>query len=156
MEPDTEERENTMKTVTLTALEILNQHELDVESKLSMVLQDNLIESNLLHEFACRCAERTLSYTDNPDPRSVAAIEAKRAWLREEISDDELEAAQNATWDADYAAACAAACDAVWAAAWTADYAAAKSTAYETERKWQIEELKKMLSESEDKGNERS
>lgn len=35
----------------------------------------------LLHEFACRCAEDALALIPNPDPRSVAAIKAKRDWL---------------------------------------------------------------------------
>ena len=49
--------------------------------------------SNLLHEFACRCAEDALKLVENPDPRSVAAIEAKRQWVKGEITDDELAAA---------------------------------------------------------------
>ncbi|MCI9553017.1 MAG: hypothetical protein HFE94_05730 [Acutalibacter sp.] len=51
----------------------------------------------MLHEFACRCAEEALKLVEEPDPRSVAAIEAKRKWLRGEIGDRELEAARKAT-----------------------------------------------------------
>ena len=53
--------------------------------------------TNTLHEFACWCAERALKAVENPDPRSIAAIEAKRKWLRGEIADDELSAACSAT-----------------------------------------------------------
>ena len=34
-----------------------------------------------LHLMACWCAERALKRIDNPDPRSVAAIQAKYKWL---------------------------------------------------------------------------
>ena len=52
--------------------------------------------THVLHEFACRCAEDALALTTNPDPRSVAAITAKRRWLRGQISEEELAA----SWDA--------------------------------------------------------
>ena len=34
--------------------------------------------TNVLHEFACRCAEDALALIKKPDPRSVEAIEANR------------------------------------------------------------------------------
>jgi hypothetical protein len=37
-----------------------------------------------------------LKLTDNPDPRSIAAIEAKRRWLKGEITNDKLAAASAA------------------------------------------------------------
>jgi len=71
-----------------------------------------LIEDKIMHEFACRCAEEALKHVKNPNPRSVAAIAAKRAWLRGEIDDAQLEAARDAAWEA--------ARDAAWDAAWEA------------------------------------
>ena len=65
----------------------------------------------VLHGFACRCAEDALSVAGTPDPRSVAAIAAKRAWLRGEINDEGL-AAAGAAAGAAWAAAGAAAGDA--------------------------------------------
>ena len=56
--------------------------------------------TNTLHEFACRCAEDALALIKNPDPRTIAAIEAKRKWVRGEITDQDLAAARNAAWDA--------------------------------------------------------
>ena len=56
--------------------------------------------TNVLHEMACWSAEQALKLVKNPDPRSVAAIEAKRKWLRGEITDAELDAARDAAWDA--------------------------------------------------------
>ena len=70
--------------------------------------------TNILHEFACWCAEQALlrerEAGQEPDPRSWAAVDAKRKWLRGEITDSELAAA----WDAAQAAREAA--QAAWAA----------------------------------------
>ena len=75
----------------------------------------------ILHEFACRVAEAALAKDDKPDPRSVAAIDAKRRWMRGEISDDELAAAKAAAWaTAADAAATVPAVAAAKAAAWPA------------------------------------
>jgi len=96
----------------------------------------------ILHEFGCRCPERALTREREmgrePDPRSWAAIEAKRKWLRGEIGDTELAAARaeaiDAVWDAAWAGAGAAARAAAWAAAeaaaWTEARAAAKAAAW--------------------------
>ena len=77
-----------------------------------------------LNEWACCNAEVALLVAEVDDPRSWAAIEAKRAWLRGEISDEELGAARDAASaaarDAARAAARAAARDAAWSAAWDA------------------------------------
>jgi hypothetical protein len=74
--------------------------------------------TTVLHEFACWCAEQALlrerERGKEPDPRSWAAIEAKRRWLRKEITDKELDAARAAAWVA------------AWAAAWDAARAAAR------------------------------
>ena len=152
-----------------TALDILELKEIPDEDKLWAVLREELIEPEKLHEFACVCAEWALSRIEHPDPRSVAAIKAKRAWMKGEISDSELAAARDAAWDAAWAAARAAASDAAsdaawdaaraaaWAAAWdvasNAAWAAASDAAWDAawdaERAWQAEELKKMLMEVE-------
>ena len=112
-----------------TALDILELEEIPDEDKLWCVLREELIEPEKLHEFACVCAERALRRVENPDPRSVAAIEAKRAWMKGEISDAELAAARAAAWASERDAA------------WAAERAA--------ERAWQVEELKKLLREAE-------
>ena len=107
-----------------SALDILNlpNEQVSAEDKLWAVLREELIPAPVLHEFACRCAEQALSLVDNPDPRSVAAVAAKRAWLKGDISDEQLAAAQDAAQDA----ARAAAQDAAWAAARDAAWAAAQ------------------------------
>lgn len=85
-----------------TALDILELPEevVNDEDKLWAALREELIDGPVLHEFACRCAEEALKLVENPDPRSVAAIEAKREWLKGKISDEELAAAKAAARDA--------------------------------------------------------
>ena len=68
----------------------------------------------ILHEFACRVAEIALSKVTNPDPRSLAAIKAKRKWMKGKISDKDLDAAESAARSAVWAAAWAAAGSAAW------------------------------------------
>ena len=113
-----------------TALDVLNLPNVSAGDKLWSVLREEFIDAPILHEFACRCAEYALSFVDNPDPRSIAAIEAKRKWLRGEIKDKELRAAGAAAW----AAARAAAGDAARAAAGDAARAAARAAAWDAAR----------------------
>lgn len=91
-----------------TAYDVLALPDVSVEDKLWSVLREEFIDAPVLHEYACRCAEYALSLIDNPDPRSAAAIEAKRKWLRGEIDDSALAAARDS------------ASAAAWAAAWAA------------------------------------
>jgi len=114
--------------VNWSALDILALADVPTSDRLWSVLREELIPAELLHEFACRCAELALRLIENPDPRSVAAIEAKRSWLRGEITDSELAAAWSAARDAACAAAWAAA---AWAAAWAAARAAARDAAWD-------------------------
>jgi hypothetical protein len=121
--------------------------------------------TTILHEFACWCAERALTSERNagrePDPRSWAAIEAKRKWLRGEITDQELaaaraaasaaardaawDAARDAAWDAASAAARDAAWDAARDAAWDAASAAARDAAWDAAWGEQNAELERLL-----------
>lgn len=98
----------------------------------------------ILHEFACRCAEGALKQVDNPDPRSIAAIKAKRDWMAGKITDSELAAAEAAVkaaaWKTAWItarnaavsayAAWGAACWTAWGAAWRAAEAAVKAEAW--------------------------
>ena len=52
--------------------------------------------TNLLHEFACRCAEDALRLAHVTDERCWNAIKVKRAWLAGKASDEELAAAESA------------------------------------------------------------
>ena len=128
-----------------SALDILNLPGIPDNDKLYTVLNVELIDEPILHEFACRCAERALSKIENPDPRSVAAIAAKRAWIKGEITDDDLYAARKAAWYAAWDAAWEAARDAAWGAARGAARYAALVAAWGAECQWQVDELKRML-----------
>ena len=146
-----------------TAMDVLNlpEDEVSAEDKLWAVLRPEFIEKDILHEFACRCAEEALSHIENPDPRSVAAIEAKRKWMRGEISDEELDATRDAAWSAARNAAryvawsaalsatmdatCCAARFAACSAAWYAVMSAAMDAARSAARTHQVEMLKELL-----------
>ena len=145
-----------------SALDVLALDGVSNEDKLWAVLREEFIDAPVLHEYACRCAEYALTFVREPDSRSIAAIEAKRKWLRGEISNDDLTAARAAAWDAACDAANAAAraaawaaanaaanaaadaaCDAAWAAAWDAACDAANAAAREHE----VKLLKELLRE---------
>ena len=145
-----------------SAIDILRLDEVNAEDRLWLVLREELIDAPILHEFACRCAERALSRIDKPDERSIAAIEAKRKWLSGEIPEEAMDAALDEAWTAarsaaaraaEWAAACAAARDAAWAASRAASRDASRAAARTAEwaaesaaeREWQIVELMRML-----------
>ena len=155
-----------------SALDVLALDGVSNEDKLWAVLREEFIDAPVLHEYACRCAEYALTFVREPDSRSIAAIEAKRKWLRGEISNDDLTAAQAAAWAAADAAACdaawdaaraarAAACDAAcdaWAAAWAAADAAARAAACDAAdaaadaaaREHEVEILRELLEEGDE------
>ena len=120
-----------------TALDVLNLPDVSVQDKFWSVLREEFIEAPILHEFACRCAEYALSFVEGSDPRGIAAIEAKRKWLRGEITDADLAAACDAAMYAARIAARVAAQDVAWViarviaqdAAWAAAKADAKAAA---------------------------
>lgn len=136
-----------------TALDVLNLPGVPAKDKLWSVLREEFIDAPILHEFACRCAEYALSFVDNPDPRSIAVIEAKRKWLRGEIKDKELRAAWAAAWDAAGDAARAAARDAARAAALAAARDAAGSAAWAAARDAAGEHELEILRELLEKGD---
>ncbi|OHC90158.1 MAG: hypothetical protein A2095_11275 [Sphingomonadales bacterium GWF1_63_6] len=82
--------------------------------------------ATVLHEFACAVATDALHLAEargaRVDPRSWAAIETKRRWLRGAATDAELHAARSAAWSAWSAARSAesAAWSAARSAAWSA------------------------------------
>lgn len=87
----------------MTAPEILDLP-IPAEDRLWCVLRPELIPEPLLRVAACLFAETALERERKagrePDPRSWAAIDAKRAWLRGEIDAAALAAARAAAWDA--------------------------------------------------------
>ena len=115
--------------------------------------------SAILHEFAFQCAEDALSLQRGlePDPRSVAAIEIKRRWLRGKATDAELLAAGHAArsaamwaagpaWAA-WAMALAAQANAAWAAAGAAKAAEADSATARDAQNTRLEAMLKQEAE---------
>ena len=139
-----------------SALDVLALDGVSNEDKLWAVLREEFIDAPVLHEYACRCAEYALTFVREPDSRSIAAIEAKRKWLRGEISNDDLtaaraacDAAADAAWTAADAAAVAAA-NAAWTAARAAANAArtaARAAARDAAREHEVEILRELLEE---------
>ena len=103
--------------------------------------------TRILHEFAVTCAEDALALVAQPDERSVEAIDAKRRWLRGEITDEELDAAEAAAW----AAVGSAAEDAALAVARAASLAAAEAAARDGEWAKQNERLTAMVMDAHEK-----
>ena len=134
-----------------SALDVLALDGVSNKDKLWAVLREEFIDAPVLHEYACRCAEYALTFVREPDSRSIAAIEAKRKWLRGEISNDDLTAARAdanaATWAA-AAAACAAA-RAAAAAACAAARADANAATWAAAREHEVKLLKELLREVE-------
>ena len=83
-----------------TALEILEIKGILREDKLGIVLRIELVSAHKLQEFACRCAERALARIDNPDPRSLAAISARRTMMKYRQITEDFEAVEDAAWEA--------------------------------------------------------
>lgn len=97
-----------------TALDILALDDVSAEDRLWAVLREELIDARILHKFACWCAEDALSHVENADERSWNAIKVKRAWLRGEASDAELDIARDTAW----AVALAAVASTPWKMEW--------------------------------------
>jgi hypothetical protein len=117
----------------MSVLEILD---LDIppDDRLWVVLRPELIDDEDLHELACRFAEAVLPIWEAKYPedrRPHAAIAAKRAWLRGEITGAELEAARDAAREAALVAARAKARAVAREAAREALRSAAQSEAWE-------------------------
>ena len=102
----------------MSALDILTLDDVSAEDKLWSVLREEFIPAPILHEFACVCAEYALTLIDNPDPRSIKAVEVKRAWIRGEATDEELANARDAAIDAACDTAIGSALSAAMATVW--------------------------------------
>ena len=117
---------------TLSARDIAG---LDIpsEDKLWSMLRNEFLTDNQMHVLACDFAERVV-HLCGADPHPQAAIDAKRAWVRGEITGDELAAARAAAWAAARDAAWDAAWGAAWATAWATAWDAARAAAWATAR----------------------
>jgi len=152
----------------MTADQILDL-DIPIEDRLWAVLREELLAAPVLREFACRCAERALrrerAAGRKVDTRLWEAVRMARRYARGKATDEELAAARDAAWDAARDAAWDAARDAAWdaardaarAAAWDAArdaawdaardaaWDAARGGAMESERKWQLKCLQRLM-----------
>ena len=88
-----------------------------------------------LRLFAVWCARNALALVDNPDERSVNAVDVAERYANGKATKEELAAAWDAAWGAARTATRDAAWDAAWdtarAAAWDADWGAAVDAQYD-------------------------
>lgn len=148
---------------TLTAAQVLDTTKSIPLTRLNVVLRNGLVSDKIMHEFACRCAERALAHEPRPLTEYAALIDTKRRWVRGEISTSELlrakeradkyadsELGYGDTVQACLDAATPSAEFAAWEtsrhAVWCAVYATG-ADAIDTERQWQCEELRKLIEE---------
>ena len=127
-----------------TALELLELENVPAKDKFWLLLREEFIPENDLHELACKFAESVLHLFEKEYPNNLRlrkAIEAKRKFIKGEISKDELAAARAAASAARYAARAAA--DAASDAASAATWAAARGD----ERQKQLEIVKEYFNE---------
>ena len=110
-----------------TPLEILDLP-ISKNDKFWLLLRSDYIPERQLHLLACNFAQE-VAYL-NPDPRVQAAIDSKRLWVDNKITDEELEKAADAAYAAVRTATDAAACaaNAANAATYAATYAAYAAT----------------------------
>ena len=90
--------------VTASASEIIAMPHHPNADKIWTVLRPELLDDSQLHEIACRFAEKALAYERvagrEPDPRSFAAIVAKRSWLAGKLDSAGLSKARQDAVDA--------------------------------------------------------
>lgn len=89
---------------TLTPVDILLMENIPPADRLWVVLREAVLPARILQEFACRVAEQNLQIERaagrEPDPRSWAAPQAKRAWLNKQITTNVLRSAWTAAGNA--------------------------------------------------------
>lgn len=130
--------------------------DVSLEDRLWAVLREDFVPDMILHEFACSCYERGLKTLGVEDQRCWNAVDTKRKWLLGDIPYNELTIARSSVRAAIPGEACwVADQSAYWAASFISAWSACLTINMESELKWQIEELKKMLlEENESEENE--
>jgi hypothetical protein len=86
--------------------------------RLWVLLREECVEPNILHEFACIVAEMSLNAWNNPDPRGSLALDSKKKWMAGEIDTVKLVSDCSSVWD--YARHYGS--NAAWAAAWATEF----------------------------------
>jgi hypothetical protein len=92
----------------LTPLQVVKNTTILVDDQYWMLVYASNATDRILREHACWCARQALSSIENPDPRSIQAIEVAEKFARGEATLEELDTTQKAAWSAADAAAKAA------------------------------------------------
>lgn len=134
-----------------TILDVINFRRVPVVDRIWCAIQ--CLSDKQRRLFAAWCARRALSLIDNPDPRSIKAVDVAERFANGEATTAELLAARAAAWSAAGSAARSAAEYAARSAAGSAvEYA--WSAARGAERRKQLAYLKKVLKQQEEECNE--
>ena len=118
-----------------TVLDVLKAEQVPAADRIWLVCHKGWIDDRTLRMFACWCAREALARIDNPDPRSINAVEVAERYANGKATKIELYAARDAAWDA------------AWAADRAAAWAAARAADREADREAQVKQLIKMLEE---------
>lgn len=163
------------KKASWTALDVLNMEHLTSNEKLYILLREEFVPDEILHKFALACVDHAfevLGIDEISEPLCFYAMEAKKMWLRHEISSDDLSfvvGSDSRYSDYSYRYAARYAClEDAKDAAFFASRDAADAVSYfiisdlqpkddcfrislveskKHERQWQLETLKKMILE---------
>jgi len=142
------------KRKTVTPLQLAGAEGVEAQDKLWILLSPEIIPEKKLQLLACDFAEDVLPIYEKAypgDKRSRQVIEAKRKWVRGEISDEQLAEARDATWNVTWTTEDTAwaigniTWDIVWAtgratgtaaknAAWTAAWTVVRNAAWADEK----------------------
>ncbi len=143
---------------SFTSLEIAHFEKVPIKDRIWTLLHEEVIPGEKLYLLGCDFAEHVLHYSD--DKRSINAIEARRKWVRGEITDRQLKIAAYGAYGAYSAAYAADSAYAAYAVAFDSDsafdpaadaafdaasYAADAADGVEEESSWQLDQIIKRL-----------
>ena len=87
-----------------TAMDVLKAEQVPADDRLWIVCHEGWIDDRTLRLFAVWCAREALARIDNPDPRSINAVEVAERYANGDATKIELDAAWTAAWTAARAA----------------------------------------------------
>jgi hypothetical protein len=81
-----------------TLLQFLDHPEIPTDDKFWLVLREYFIDAKILRLFAVWCAREYLKLMDNPDPRSVKAVDVAEKFAHGEATQEGLAKAEDDAW----------------------------------------------------------
>ena len=110
-----------------TILDILKDHRIPAKDRIWAATYNGVLDDKTLRLFACKCVREVWHLLT--DERSRKAVEVAERYAVGDATDEELDAARDAAWDASSSAARDAAIAAAWDEAWDEAIAAAWAAA---------------------------